>query len=81
MLFRSVKDIRRGEPGHGLCLLYLSLTILYVAMVGNALDYRENNRMRFMIEPMITVLIFWMLDRALSYWATRRNAGRKQEQV
>jgi hypothetical protein len=80
-VYRGVKDFRRGEPGHGLCLLYLSLTILYVAVVGNALDYRENNRMRFMIEPMITVLIFWMFDRALSHWMARPNGGRARGQT
>jgi hypothetical protein len=77
-VYRGVRDFRRGESGNGLCLLYLSLTIVYVSTVGNALDYRENNRMRFMIEPMITVLIFWMLDRALSHWTTRRHAGRSE---
>ncbi len=80
-VYRGVKDLRRGVSGHGLCLLYLSLTVLYVSVIGNALDYRENNRMRFMIEPMITVLIFWMLDRALSHWATRRNDGSAKEQA
>jgi len=74
-VYRGLKDISRGQSGHGLCLLYVSLTVLYVSIVGNALDYRENNRMRFMIEPMIAVLIFWTLDRALSFWMARRNAG------
>ena len=78
-IYRGLKDISRGEPGRGLCLLYLSLTFLYVSIVGNAFDYRENNRMRFMIEPMIAVLIFWTLDRALSLWMARRKSGRAED--
>ena len=80
-IYRGLKDISRGEPGNGLCLLYLSLTFLYVSIVGNTFDYRENNRMRFMIEPIITVLIFWALDRALSLWMARRNDERAMEQA
>jgi hypothetical protein len=78
-IYRGLKDISRGEPGHGLCLLYLALTFLYASVAGNALDYRENNRMRFMIEPMIAVLIVWTLDRTLSLWMARRDGGRAED--
>ncbi len=80
-IYRGLKDVSRGEPGRGLCLLYLSLTFLYVSIVGNAFDYRENNRMRFMVEPMITVLIFWTLDRTLSRWIARGESGRAESQT
>jgi hypothetical protein len=37
--------------------------------------------MRFMVEPMITVLIFWTLDRTLSRWIARGESGRAESQT
>jgi hypothetical protein len=46
-----------GDRARGLCLLYIAGTALYVAVAGNALELRENNRFRFLIEPFVLALI------------------------
>jgi hypothetical protein len=65
-LRRGVGDLQRGEGdrARGLTLLFMLSTVLWVACVGNALEMRENNRFRFMVEPLIAALIVFALDRA-----------------
>jgi len=49
--------IQGGDRARGVCLLYIAGTALYVAVVGNALELRENNRFRFLVEPFVLALI------------------------
>ncbi len=46
-------------------VLVMVLTILYVAVVGNAADIGENNRFRFMVEPLVLVLVGLLFDTGL----------------
>jgi hypothetical protein len=46
-----------------LTVLYLLLNVLYVALVGNALEVGENNRFRFMIDPLALALLAWSVSR------------------
>jgi hypothetical protein len=52
--------------------LYLLLTILFVAFVGNVMEVGENNRFRFMVDPLALALFAWVLHRA---WAARPGAA------
>ncbi len=47
-------------------LLYLALSILYVALVGNTFNATENNRIRFMTDPFALVLLGFALQRRLN---------------
>jgi hypothetical protein len=54
-------------------LLFIALTVLFVAGVGNAVELRENNRYRFLVEPLIAVLSVRMLGIA---WNQIRSGPR-----
>lgn len=45
--------------------VFLVLNILYVTVVGNFLEFGENNRFRFMIEPFLYILFAQCLHRIL----------------
>jgi hypothetical protein len=66
-LHRGIHDLLDpdGDRARGLCLLFMVANVLWVALLGNALDYRENNRIRFVVEPMIVVMIAWAIDQLL----------------
>jgi len=66
-IHRGVRDLldEGGDRARGICLLFMASNVLWVAIVGNALDYRENNRIRFVVEPMIVVMIAWAIDQLL----------------
>ncbi len=51
-----------GDPALGAALLFAAGTAAYVAVVGNAFELGENNRFRFMVEPLHFALIAWLLD-------------------
>lgn len=53
---------------------YLLCQIAYVALVGNALEAGENNRFRFMTDPLTAVLLGALLERALA-WLRRGAEG------
>ena len=46
-----------------LTVLYLLLNVLYVAVAGNALEAGENNRFRFMIDPLALALLAWSVSQ------------------
>lgn len=54
-----------GDAALGALLLFASGTVAYVAIVGNALELGENNRFRFMIEPLLFALIAWLLGGSM----------------
>jgi hypothetical protein len=47
--------LRKGDSS-GLALIFMTMTVLYVALVGNAVEYGENNRFRAETDPLIFVL-------------------------
>lgn len=57
---------RRRERVTSATLLYCALTIVFVAVVGNSLEVGENNRFRFLSEPLTWVLVTLVVDRALA---------------
>jgi len=46
-------------------LVFLIATIAYATLVGNGLEVGENNRFRFMIDPLWLVLLGVVVDRAI----------------
>ncbi len=69
---------RGGDAGELMLIVYLMGTAGYVILVGNALDFRENNRMRFLIEPILMTLIIAtvssLLDRVRGSSSTATTA-------
>lgn len=63
LLFGVVSAANRG-PFHGvlsrpqrLLVAYMCASVLYPALVGNALEVGENNRFRFMTDPFLVVIL------------------------
>jgi hypothetical protein len=48
---------------NGLLLLFMILSVLYVAIVGNFMDLGENNRFRYVIDAFILLLTVHILYR------------------
>jgi len=69
----AIRDLRSRGPdtARSLTLLFMVGTFLWVAFVGNALEMRENNRFRFMVEPLIIALMVFGADYMLSRKARR----------
>ena len=57
-------------------LIFLWLNVMYVAVVGNALEMDENQRFRFAVNPFIAILLAVGAQRTIDYW---HNRGRKQK--
>ncbi|HXY91678.1 MAG TPA: hypothetical protein VEP49_04320 [Acidimicrobiia bacterium] len=58
-VYGGVAGVRRGRRGDRavLCVCTVGLLlVVYSTLVGNALDYRENNRFRFETAPVVLVL-------------------------
>jgi 4-amino-4-deoxy-L-arabinose transferase-like glycosyltransferase len=56
---------REDDPAHRALLLYLLLTLAYVATVGNLFEVWENGRFRFYVDPFFAVLAALGLQAAL----------------
>ena len=63
------------ESAYALTVLFMWLTILYVAVVGNALENGENNRFRFMIDPYALTLLMLFLGSRFSRLLAQPAAG------
>lgn len=64
----------RLASGRGRLLAFLALTILYTALVGNALEVWENQRFRFYVDPFLAAL----LASALARFSPARGHGAEQ---
>ncbi|MBI4013313.1 MAG: hypothetical protein HY359_13425 [Candidatus Rokubacteria bacterium] len=58
-------------------IAYACLNVVYVAVVGNAFEVGENNRFRFVTEPLCFVLagLFvhdWLVPRVAAFWSRHR---------
>lgn len=52
-----------GDLAGAATVLFLIVTVLYVAVVGNSVELGENNRFRFETEPLaLVLLLLWMSD-------------------
>jgi hypothetical protein len=55
----------RRRRATGAALLFAVFTIAWVALVGNSLEVGENQRFRFLSEPLTWVLVALMIERAI----------------
>jgi len=65
---------RLDDPAMAGVILFIALNCVYVTLVGVLLDFGENNRFRFPIDPMIWVAGLALLGRALQPVFTRLRA-------
>lgn len=64
LLFATAVAIRRRRGGATTAtLVYCVFTIVFVSVVGNSLELGENQRFRFLSEPLTWVLITFVIDR------------------
>ena len=52
---RLYRLARKGDTS-GLAVIFMTFTVIYVAVLGNALDCGENNRFRVETDPLIFLL-------------------------
>ncbi len=64
-LLLLIQAFRRKPMGlpYALTLLFIWLNLLYVTIVGNAFELGENNRFRFIVDPLFLVLLGLALKR------------------
>jgi hypothetical protein len=71
--------VRRAISGHflgepvAMTVLFLLANTVYLSLVANALEISENNRFRFVIDPLLLALLGLLLDRGLR--GLRRRAA------
>jgi hypothetical protein len=67
VLFALVYAWRRKRArARAATLVFCALTIVFVAVVGNSLELGENQRFRFLSEPLSVALVFFLFDRVLA---------------
>ena len=75
----------RYRDTDGLAFLFMTMAVMYVAVVGNAVEYGENNRFRMMTNPLIFLLAAVMCREAWSRVASvmewRMNTARTKSGV
>lgn len=68
------RSIRQADPS-GLAFVFMTMTVMYVAVVGNAVEIGENNRFRVETDPLIFLLAVVMARDLLCYVARRWKCG------
>ncbi len=78
----GIREARRDRPDdlalsrdQRALLLYACANILFVAVVGNTFDAGENNRFRFMTDPLYALLLGLAIQRYVIRRAERRQAA------
>jgi len=54
-----------AEPENVL-ILFMAYNILFVTLVGNAMDIGENNRFRYTIDPFLSILLVFFLRNLIA---------------
>jgi hypothetical protein len=57
---------RRDLDPARLTILFLTLNVVYVMLVGNAIEVGENNRFRFSVDPLVLVIVIYVVQQALA---------------
>ena len=65
---------RRRDPVLGAVATVAAILFVWSVVVGNALDYRENNRFRVEAGPLLVVLASVGMEFTIRYVANRRRA-------
>jgi len=70
-----VRVARRRATATDAALAVIGITVVSVTVVGNLFEIGENNRFRFMVEPITFVALTWFLTRVgarlVAWWRTR----------
>ncbi len=69
----SIETLSRDNLPSALTLLFIWLNILYVSLVGNALEATDNNRIRFMIDPFYLIVLGMFVSERQRYSDQRRQ--------
>jgi hypothetical protein len=72
---RSLKQGLESAP-FAITLLYISINLAYVTIVGNAFEMAENNRFRFTIDPYFLAVAGVFLTNRWNWWKSKRGEGR-----
>jgi len=74
-----VRVARRRASGTDAALAVIGITVVTVTVVGNLFEIGENNRFRFMVEPITFIAFTWFIARVASrgrrWWQVRRERG------
>jgi hypothetical protein len=67
--YLAVRWIRRkpGDAAYATTVMFIWFTIIYVTAVVNLFEIEENNRIRFMIEPYLMLMLGVIFDRFRRY--------------
>jgi hypothetical protein len=65
-----LRVLRRRATGTDAALAVIGLTVVSVTVVGNLFEIGENNRFRFMVEPITFVALTWFVARV---WSRARH--------
>jgi hypothetical protein len=57
LIFFGIKKAFSSGEKNQIAFAYLTLTIIWVAMITNLLEFGENNRIRFETDPFIVILL------------------------
>lgn len=70
-----VRVARRRATATDAALAVIGITVVSVTIVGNLFEIGENNRFRFMVEPITFVALTWFLTRVgarlVAWWRAR----------
>ena len=73
-----VRVVRRRATPTDAALAVIGLTVVSVTVVGNLFEIGENNRFRFMVEPITFVALTWFIARVatrVARWRRDRRAA------
>ena len=73
--YLAVRWIRKspGDAAYAGTVMFVWLTIVYVVVVVSLLERFENNRMRFITEPYVTIMLGVVIDRVRRRCLTHRE--------
>ncbi len=86
LAYGVVRGLRALRAGVGLTarqavLLFMGMSLAYMAVAGNLLELSENNRFRYTVEPLLFVLVGVLVDRAITALSARVVARREEQRV
>jgi hypothetical protein len=76
ILVRGIFRSKLYDNPRSVVIVFITVNLLYVTLIANVMEMGENNRIRFMMDPFLVVMLALMVKDILRYFRERKSKAK-----